>query len=148
MIRTVVTAAVTALAAATLACGNSTGPGAFAGRYDLQRYQGLPLPAISNQSEFGTVFVVSERLTLDDDGNGLMVSTGRSVDAAHPNGDNFSYARAFGYIVLNSQIAITFACPPNADCIAGPHLVGERVADGLALTPPASSRPASFYKRN
>jgi hypothetical protein len=140
-------AALIATVAFTLACSDGSGPGDLAGRYRLERYEGSPLPAVRFQSSDGTTLVVSEQIVLDEDGEGLRFNTGRTVDAAHPQGDDYSYTQALTYQVRNGQIAITFICPPNADCIAGPHLVGERVAGGIALAPPTSSKPASIYKQ-
>jgi len=77
----------------------------------------------------------------------LVAESRCATDDAHPQGSDFSYAQALSYVVRGSRIEITFICPPNADCIAGPHLVGEQIDSGLALGPPASSRPASTYKR-
>jgi hypothetical protein len=139
-------AALFATMAFTLGCSDASGPGDLAGRYRLERYEGSPLPAVMFQSSAGTSFIVSEQIVLDEDGDGLRFATGRTVDAAHPQGDDFSYSHALTYTARNGQIAITFICPPNADCIAGPHLIGERVAGGIALGPPASSKPASIYK--
>jgi hypothetical protein len=136
-----------ASAALTVACGDSSGPEDYQGRYRLERYEGAPLPAVTFQSSSGTSFIVSEQIMLGDNGKGLRTSVGRTVDAAHPQGDDFSYSRELGYTVRNGQIAITLICPPNADCIAGPHLVGERKGDELILAWPASAKPASTYKR-
>lgn len=134
-------------AVASQSCSEPSGPDGLPGAYRLERFEGRALPAVMNQSSAGTVFIVSQRVILGDDGKGGTITEGRSVDDAHPQGSDFSYAQALSYVVRGSRIEITFICPPNADCIAGPHLVGERIVGGLALAAPVSSRPASTYNR-
>ena len=134
-------------AVAVQACSDASGPDGLPGTYRLERFEARELPAVTNQSSAGTVFIVSQRVILGDEGKGGTITEGRSVDDAHPQGSDFSYAQALSYVVRGARIEITFICPPNADCIAGPHLVGEQIDSGLALGPPASSRPASTYKR-
>jgi hypothetical protein len=134
-------------AVAVQGCSDTSGPDGPPGIYRLERYEGRELPAIVNQSSAGTVFIVSQRVILGDDGKGEISTEGRSVDGAHPQGSDFSYAQALSYVVRGARIEITLICPPYADCIAGPHLVGERIVGGFALGPITSSRPASTYKR-
>lgn len=134
-------------AAFPLGCGDSVGPHTLAGRYELVRYEGNRLPAITNQSPSGTSYVVGQRFVIGADGTGTVSIAGKTVDAAHPQGDAYSYSHPFTYRVRDNRIEITYVCPPNADCIAGPHLTGERLSGGLALSPPTSSKPASLYTR-
>jgi len=134
-------------AVAAQSCSEPSGPDGLPGIYRLARFEGRELPAVMNQSSAGTVFIVSQRVILGDDGKGGTLTEGRSIDDAHPQGSDFSYAQELSYVVRGGRIEITFICPPNADCIVGPHLVGEQIVGGLALGPPASSRPASTYKR-
>ena len=132
---------------AAQACSDATGPGRFAGTYRLDRFQGQALPAVMFQGVGGATYIVNERIMLDDKGEGIIFTTSKTVDSQNPSGESVSYARALSFTVRDARIEITYICPPNADCIAGPHIVGERVGRDLALAPPSSSKPASFYKR-
>jgi hypothetical protein len=129
------------------ACGDGTGPGRFTGSYDLRRYEGVPIPVITSQSDAGSVSIVAQRIVLGDDGKGGMSTTIRVVNAVTPQGALTGYSQALTYVGLGAKIAITFICPPNADCLAGPHLVGERNGDDLTVARPQSSKPASVYSR-
>ena len=130
-----------------LGCSSSTGPDEFTGRYDLERYEGQTLPAVTFQSSAGESFVVAQRIILGDNGNGVITSTLRTVQLQPPRDETFPVARPVTFTVSGTRIEITYICPPNADCIAGPHLVGERSGNSLVLAWPASSKPASVYKR-
>jgi len=149
MTRSLVRAAFLVVFAAVAAqsCSEPSGPDGLPGIYRLERFEGRELPAVVNQSSAGTAFIVSQRVILGDNGQGGTITEGRSVDDAHSQGSDFSYAQALSYVERGARIEITFTCPPNADCIAGPHLVGEQIVGGLALGPPASSRPASMFRR-
>ena len=128
-------------------CGDATGPGGLAGAYRLERYEGREIPAVVTQTNFGSVSIVGERILLGDDGNSVVFTTIREVNEVTPQGNTLSYTRAFDYVVRDGRIEITYECPPLADCLAGPHTVGELVGGGLALGAPASSKPASIYSR-
>ena len=138
-----------ALAFATgLGCTNdSTGPDRFAGTYDLVRYEGVPLPAVLSRSSSTSVSLVTQRLLLGDAGTGVMATSVLEVNARTLLGSPLSYSSGLTYVLVGGKIAITFVCPPTADCVAGPHLVGERTGDDLTLAPPTSSKPASVYAR-
>ena len=129
------------------ACSDPTGPGRFAGGYRLDRYEGMPLPAITYQSGATSATILQQSLMLGEEGTGVAGWTMRFVDPIAPAGTENTFSQALRFEVRNGMIEITFVCPPNADCIAGPHLVGGRVDGGLALSPPASSKPASIYRR-
>jgi hypothetical protein len=148
MIRGFVRTVASVLAALAIqACSDGIGPDDFAGTYQLERFEGRTLPAVVTQSTFGTLFMISQRIVLGDNGKGVVVTTSRSVDDVTPQGADVTSSRVVGYVVRGSRVELTVVCPPDADCIAGPHYIGERVSGGLALGPPESSRPASIYKR-
>ena len=151
MIRNVVRSTIAALvvAGALSGCGDSTGPDALAGTYRLQRYEGQPLPVFFMQTSIGTLSVLDEVLLFGDDGEGVSTIVYREVSTVNPAGVSIPVTRGFDYDVNGTRVEITFACPSNsaASCAAGPHLTGERIAGGLALGPPVSSKPASTYAR-
>ena len=143
IVRSVTAVAVLAISA----CNDPTGPGRFAGSYRLERYDGVSLPAITYRSGVTSVTILRGSLMLGDEGTGVATSTTRVVDPNTPQGSETTFSQLLRFEVRDGRIEITFVCPPNADCIAGPHLVGARVDGGLALSPRASSKPASIYRR-
>src|SRR5687767_1941519 len=145
-IRSIVLAASVALA--TTGCGDATSPDDFAGSYRLERYEGLQLPALVSKTSFGTVSIIDEQLFLSDNGEGVALTTFREVNQVMPQGKLHDFTRRLDYVLRGSRIEITYECPPNANCIAGPHAVGELVNGGLSLAAPTSSKPASIYTRS
>ena len=129
------------------ACSDALSPDDFAGTYQLERYEGLSLPAIQARSGATTFLIVSQQIVLRDNGKGMILTTSRTVNDGAPPGPDVPYSSEVGFVVRHGRVEVTIVCPPNASCIAGPHYVGGRVAGGLALARPASSRPASIYKR-
>jgi hypothetical protein len=129
------------------ACDNPTGPEQFAGRYRLERYEGAAMPAISYESGSTSVTILQASLLLGEEGTGVLTTTTRVVDPVRPQGEEDTFSQLLRFGVRDGRIEITFVCPPNADCIAGPHLVGEEVDGDLALAPPTSSKLASIYRR-
>ena len=128
-------------------CDDGTAPSEFAGTYRLERFEGMVLPAINRLTSADTMYVVSEHLLLGDDGDGAQAGTQRLVNAAAPQGTLWSWTRRVRYSERAGTIEIVFPCPPDADCVATPPLVGERVPGGIALAPRASSKPASIYRK-
>ena len=130
-----------------LGCRDSTGPDAFVGTYQLERYEGLPLPAVLQQTSTSSVSILNEVLRIGDGGTALQTSTVRQVTAETPQGKNVSYTATYAYVVRGSTIELRFVCPPDADCIIAAPVVAELTSSGLAISRPASSKPASLYRR-
>ena len=141
------TALLTLVAFSAQACSDVLGPEDFAGTYQLERYEGMALPAIQSRVGAMTFLIVSQRFVLGDNRKGVILTTWRTVNDGAPQGPDVSSSSEVGFVVRDGHVEVTIVCPPNASCIAGPHYVGGRVAGGLALAWPASSKPASIYKR-
>jgi hypothetical protein len=146
--------ALVALLAMTTVTGCSlTGPDREEGQYVLTSLQGEPLPTTAG--EFGSVRVVAiaDTIVLRDDGTGVRMSVGDYYEmiggvptAAPPNrvrsSTELTWSSALG------RFQATFYCPPNADCIAGPHMLGTFRDDGLVLdTDLGREGPASYDRR-
>jgi hypothetical protein len=146
-VRSIAGIALTVAVAVGQGCSDATSPDAFVGTYQLERYEGLPLPAVRQQTSAGSLSVVSELLVVGNDGSALMSTTVREVSAQTPQGANQSYTSQYRYVVRGSSIELTFVCPPNANCIVGSPIVASRTSGGLATARRESSKPASFYRR-
>ncbi|MDF2771816.1 MAG: hypothetical protein K0S86_1310 [Geminicoccaceae bacterium] len=115
--------------------------------YRMEQFEGAPLPAVVFQDNAVSSTMLGAEALLLRGGQGRMTTTLRNVDPATPEGRVESHTFRFTYVVGGTRIEITYECPANADCIAGPHLTGERLPDRLALAPPTSSKLASIYRR-
>ncbi|HEX6054043.1 MAG TPA: hypothetical protein VFZ21_32455 [Gemmatimonadaceae bacterium] len=135
-----------ALALAAQACSDASGLDPVE-LYRMEQFEGVRLPALVFQGDGVSSTIVGAEALLLRGGQGRMTTTLRNVDPATPEGRIESHAFRFTYVVGGTRIEITYECPPNADCMPGPHLTGERLPDRLALAPPTSSRLASIYRR-
>jgi len=147
VVRTAAAALLTLGAFSAQACSDALGPDDFAGTYQLERYEGMTLPAVQARVGVRTFLIVSQRVVLGDNRRGVILTTSRTLNDGAPEGPDVSISSEVGFVVRDGHVEVTIVCPPNAGCIAGPHYVGGRVAGGLALAWPASSKPASIYKR-
>jgi hypothetical protein len=115
--------------------------------YALERYEGAPLPAVVFAGSGISNTILAAEVMLFGGGGGREMTTFGAVDAASPQGRVESRDLAFTYVLRGTRIEITYVCQDTADCIAGPHLTGERTGDHLAISPPTSSKLASIYRR-
>jgi hypothetical protein len=113
----------------------------------MEKFEGTPLPALVFEGGGTSQTMLEQHVLLSRDGNGLIATKTRAVDAASPQGRIESSSTAITWAMEGASIRITYACPPFADCIAGPHLWGDLVGDRLSLAPPWSSKLASTYRR-
>jgi hypothetical protein len=133
----------------TLSCGDSAGPGDAAGLYVLRQVEQDPLPTVLYQNEFFITRVLSDTIRLVGDGRGIIRGVREAVPV-QPGGDGqelFPIVTNLRFRLAGSQIEIDFECPPWADCIPPPHLVGQLRPDGLTLRwgPSLSGRSPLIY---
>jgi len=70
------------VAALTLACDESLGPGDAAGTYVLRQVEQDPLPTTLSANEFFAVRVISDTIRMRSDGTGTISGAARSGAAA------------------------------------------------------------------
>lgn len=110
-------------------------PGEVAAEYLLESVNGSPLPAVTWNSEPVSHHLLSETLRLRANGEGTHTRVVR-VDWADPaKADEVSGGISdLTYSVRGERIEITYFCPPNALCAAGPHAIGRVEGATLVLT--------------
>jgi hypothetical protein len=88
----------------------------------------------------------ADTLVFGDDQTGVRV---RAVEAAGPGGGITSYRDSFTYRGVDDFFEVTYVCPPNASCAAGPHYRARLVQDELLLDPAytESSEPRTRFRR-
>jgi hypothetical protein len=135
------------LSAVTLGCHESLGPDDVAGAYVLELVGDAPLPAEVFRDGSGIVRVVADTLRLRENGRGTLVSV-RVIDptASAPTVPTPSRLEtALTFRVVDERIEMAFVCPPNASCVAGPHLIARRRAQGLVVEAPSlADEPLSY----
>lgn len=128
------TSALTALGvAATIGCRDSVSPRAPAGTYALRSIRGEALPAQEFENAFVTSMIVADTLRLRADGTGtqrrIAIYVGGTASPQHVDATTELH-----YVVGNDRIEITFVCPPNASCVAGPHVIGTLTLSGFTVS--------------
>lgn len=118
----------------TGACGSPFGPVELGDAYQLTSVSGEALPAIVLENEHATIVVLSDTLRFFADDRGVQVRHQEVTEASTPETPAIQrHERAFGYRITGDRIEIAFVCPPNASCVAPPHLVGRIEGDVMRL---------------
>jgi hypothetical protein len=116
-------------------CRDGLGPSDVAGTYVLERVGGAPLPAEVFRDRQSMMQVLADTLRLRDDGTGHYAS----IRAIHLLGGSLAsdiptrLDSDLQFEIVGTRIDIAFACPENANCIAGPHLVAHQHDGGLII---------------
>lgn len=134
-------------AALSLACGELFGPD-LEGVYVLRRVAADTLPAVLYTNDHVTVRVLNESLHFTSARRGTRITLRESqpLSGEPPTGLRRGEA-TFGFRVTDGRIEVAFDCPPNANCVAPPHLVLRRTADGLQADFALGGRVPLIYER-
>lgn len=109
-------------------------PEEVAAEYELESYNGSPLPAVTVTTATLSSYLVAETLRLQADRRGTYTRVHRVdwVDPARPDelsGGTFDLT----YRLRGETIEVSYYCPPNALCTSGPHAFGRLEGDALVL---------------
>lgn len=126
--------ALAALLTAASACDSPVEPGDLAGTYALVQVNGAPLPAVTFEEPHLRIERLSDVLQLKTDGTGRQVVQLRTTHPATgkpPEVETVTWE--LGFAARDARVEISYFCPPNALCIAGPHLTGRLEGQVLLL---------------
>lgn len=141
---------VPAIAAAVMLAGCSLyEPRELEGEYVLSTVAGEALPAIVVDNGFAVLRVIADTLRLYGDGTGVRITvvditSEVTIDGTEPR---HRWEEGFSYRVTVGRFEAEFPCPPNASCIAPPHLVGTLGDAGPILTFAVGWRVPLAYSR-
>lgn len=132
------------LALPSLACESSLSPDAVAGTYVLRSIEGDSLPAVLYTTDQSRVWVLSDTLVFRADAQGTRASL-LEIEPLNSEGPNEPSARAesFSFRIVGTWIEVNL-CPPDANCVAPPHLVLRWTDSGLIS---AWGAPTLTYER-
>jgi hypothetical protein len=135
------------LAFPSLACESSLSSDAVAGTFVLRRVEGDPLPAVLYTTDHSRIWVLSDTLFFRADGQGTR-TTLVEIEPLNSEAPNESSARAesFSFRIVRTSIEVNL-CPPNANCVAPPHLVLRPTANGLIAVSSKCSRAPLTYEQ-
>jgi hypothetical protein len=135
-------------AALAVACGEPLSPRDVAGTYALQRVAGDALPALLYTNGAVNVRVFADTLQFLSDGHGTLITVRESEPVSGgPSSGPLRRENAFGFRITAARIEVGFECPPNADCVAPPHLILQRTGDGLEAVFALGARIPLTYTR-
>ena len=138
-----------AVVGAVAGCRESLSPTDVVGTYVLEQVGDDPLPAVVFRDGSGTVRIIADTLRLRADGNGSFVSV-RVIELWSSSQLPVAATRLeseLTYRIIDSRVEMTFICPPNAQCAAGPHLVGQRVPRGMIVEQTLLADSRLTYRR-
>ena len=137
------------VAAVMLGCRDSLGPRDVAGTYVLERVAFEPVPAVIFRDAQGTVRVVADtlRLRLNGGGSFVFIHVIEPADGGAASQTPTRIEIDFTYDVVGSTIEISYYCPPNALCIAGPHAIARRSTSGLVVQETFGDDAVRIYRR-
>ena len=137
----------TLAALGTAACGDPAGPADVADTYVLRSIAGNALPAVAYTTPGLTSRVLADTLRLRADGTGSATRTAVLDPPAADAGVPYTVTSDLTYAVVGGRVQVTYACPPNASCVAGPHLVARREGGGLVAERALAERVPQVYAR-
>lgn len=107
--------------------------------YVLRSIAGVPVPAPYAQNPDYVDDIVADTIAfVSDDAGERRTAYGRKLGIDR---DKFTYTRS------GTRVEIWFPCPPNADCVAGPHIVGDRSSSGFVADVSRITRAPLVYSR-
>ena len=134
----------------TLACGDSLAPGTLGQAYSLATVANEPLPTALHVTESGTIRVISHFIRFGPKGSGSLSETREFVplDPHAPREGPVQFDIGIQWIEIDGRIEVEFDCPPDANCLAGPHLIARVDGHDLRATwgPHVSGRTPLRYE--
>lgn len=112
--------------------------------YALESIAGVPLPAPYAQNPDYNGLFVADSMAFREDGTGFS----HSVYQPENSVEKYMTDNDFNWTRDGNTIAITFVCPPGADCMAGPHLTGSVDEMTLTITESKVTRQPLVYRRS
>ncbi len=107
------------------ACSHSLAPGELAEEYTLVAVANDPLPTALYTNELATVSSISQSIRFGPKGSGSVTEVIELVphDPVGPVQGPTETTSGMHWVERERRIEIEFDCPPNANCVAGPHLI-------------------------
>jgi hypothetical protein len=115
--------------------------------YVLRTVGGEPLPAIVNQVGGVTLRVAGDTLRLRPNGTGIRSLVQLLEPATSDAPETVRSSSSFTYVIAGDDLRIDFACPPEASCIRGPHIVGRLDGDLLVAEHQRFPHLTQIYER-
>jgi hypothetical protein len=136
------------IAVLVIGCESATHADPPAGTYVLRTIAGDPLPALAWQTEYTAVQIVADTLFIGPHGRAeerRMVEVHSFVP--HHSQKTHMTQSELGIRFAKGRLELSYVCPPNANCVAGPHLIGRLTSAGLTIETANGMRVPLVYER-
>lgn len=134
--------------AGSLGCGSPTGSMGAASTYVLRTVAGDPVPAVYSTSEHTTVRVLADTLLLLIGGAGEhRVTRHMTSPLSSSTETTVRYVIELHWSRDGRRLELGYLCPPNALCVAPPHLRGELTDGGLIVSYALGARVPQLFER-
>jgi hypothetical protein len=128
-----------------LAAGCSSGTEPLRGEvYVLLSIDGVSVPAPYTKTPSSNGRIIADTLAFDIETRGIRRTLYEGAGGAS---DRHESEERFSYLRTGDAVSITFACPPNADCVPGPHLVGKFAGTSLTIDTSMLTRVPMVFAR-
>lgn len=116
--------------------------------YVLSTVDGEVLPAVIAENELAVVRVIADTIRLYGNGTGVRArvtetTSDVTLDVVEPRPRS---PESFVYRITGDRFEADFPCPPEASCVAPPHLVGTLSDAGQVLTSAAAWRVLVYLR--
>ena len=112
---------------------SSTDPRHVHAEFALGLVDDIAVPAILASDAGTTLTILGDTVRLYSDGTGTLIRVMRVEQPAMAPSDHRSVSE-FTYTIEQEHFELWLRCPPNADCLPGPNLVGELAGNTLVAT--------------
>lgn len=102
-------------------------------RFVLASIEGHVLPAVEADNGEDRWVVEAETLFFSTSGQGRRTRRSRREEAGRVRSTTVKGSIDFTYELNGVDLSITHICPINANCVAGPHLIGQRIMGMLRV---------------
>jgi hypothetical protein len=130
-------------------CQVSVGPSGVWGLYGLERVGESSLPAVIYSDEFIVFTILADTLEFEADCRGRRITV-QAAEYLQPGGSPGHETRseaAFTCRSVGGRIEISFVCPPEASCIAPPHMRARQIPGGLQVDVLYAPQGTYYYTR-
>ena len=111
--------------------------------YILESISGIPLPAPWTPNPELNLRIIADTIAFTTETTGER----RTLLEASAAGETRLARATFTYTSDGDRVAISHPCPPNASCIAPPHLIGTLTSASFVVTTSKISRQPLVFRR-
>jgi hypothetical protein len=136
------------IAILAVGCGSPTDSNPLAGTFVLRTIAGEALPALAWETEYTAIHIIADTLLIPPRGRAEERRTAEVHSSVpHHSQKVHTTSSEIGIRLAAGRLELSYVCPPNANCVAGPHLIGRLTDVGLTFETASGMRVPLVYER-